>query len=269
MKVLITALGLTSYGFTVALANKGYEVPTRRGCQVSGDGTEISTIYSRQQTSAVPSNITVDVNFHIASTEADETLITDDIVAAQFDILHEVYSRHNITLVLNSTERVVDNLTGSAFLIKEGDSWVYHEEEHDAYLKNTRKGGYDALNLYFFSSYSPGATGYCQFPTVTAPGEDLFYSDSCQISAETMPGMPADRAFDDWNQGHIAVHETGHWFGLNHTFAGGCGATGDFVADTPAQGTEVYGCPADSDTCPDSPGLDPIHNFMGYTDDSW
>lgn len=266
--------GLTLSGLANAFATTAYEVPTRQGCQVSDDngddGTEKRAVYSRQQYAAVPSSMTVDVNFHLASTEADEAFITDEIAAAQFDVLRETYAKYNITLVLNSTERVVDNLTGSAFLVNEGSSgWVYHEEEHDAYLKSTRRGGYDALNLYFFSEYSPGATGYCQFPTATEEGEDAFYLDSCQISAETMPGIPADRAFDDWNQGHIAVHEAGHWFGLNHTFAGSCGATGDFVDDTPAQRSEVYGCPADSDTCPDSPGVDPIHNFMGYTDDSW
>lgn len=59
-------------------------------------------------------------------------------------------------------------------------------------------------------------------------------------------------------------------FGLNHTFVGGCtSATGDFVSDTPTQLTQIFGCPVGSDSCPDLPGLDPINNYMGYTDDSW
>jgi hypothetical protein len=74
--------------------------------------------HRRQQNVATPLSLTVDVNFHIASTEADVDLITEDIIAAQFDVLLESFARQNITLVLNSTERVVDNLIGSAFLIK-------------------------------------------------------------------------------------------------------------------------------------------------------
>ena len=215
----------------------------------------------------------MDVNFHIASTEEDKDLITDEIVGAQWNILHDSFAKYKIELVLNSTERLVDNRTGSAFLVYEGadKGWVYYEEERNEYLRSTRKGGYDALNLYFFSKYSPGATGYCNWPTIIAEGDDeTFGLDSCQISAMTMPGFTVEQGgFEDWNMGHIAVHETGHWFGLNHTFAGGCSQPGDFVDDTPAQGDQIFGCPTGSDSCPNNPGLDPIHNFMGYTDDNW
>ncbi|GJC95893.1 metalloprotease [Colletotrichum higginsianum] len=276
-------LGLASLGLASAVPGQQQQQqqqrpgPIRRGCQVPDDGVipdvaaQLAGKTARRQ--AYPSNFTVDVNFHLASTEAEADLITDAIVDAQWTVLHDAFARYDINLRLNSTERVVDNRTGSAFLVYEGPEagWVNYQAEYDAYLKATRRGGYDALNLYFFSSYSPGATGYCQFPTVIADPDSLtFYRDSCQLSAMTMPGFTVEQGgFEDWNLGHLAVHEAGHWFGLNHTFAGGCSDNpGDFVADTPAQRWEVYGCPADSDTCPDQPGLDPIHNFMGYTADS-
>ncbi|KAH9905191.1 hypothetical protein F4778DRAFT_697108 [Xylariomycetidae sp. FL2044] len=54
---------------------------------------------------------------------------------------------------------------------------------------------------------------------------------------------------------------------VNQTFAGGCGETGDFVADAPAT-LSVFDCPAFSDTCPDMEGTDLIHNSMSYTNDT-
>jgi len=49
-------------------------------------------------------------------------------------------------------------------------------------------------------------------------------------------------------------------------FANGC-SPGDYITDTPAEASPNDGCnPWEMrDTCPDDPGLDPIHNFMDYS----
>lgn len=270
--ILLSAAAAKVYASRAAVG------PWGTGCLVSSEdparsetGRLINGEPRRRQN--LPGNITVDVNFHIASTVEDENLITQEIVDAQWKVLHDTYAKHDIHLVLNSTQRVVDDLTGNFFLIYEGpeNGWVFYEEERNEYLKSTRLGGYDAMNLYFYSKYSPGASGYCQWPTAIAEGDDLTFGlDSCHMNANTMPGFPVDAGASEYaNLGHTTVHEAGHWFGLNHTFVGGCSEQGDFVADTPAQRTEIYDCPIGSDSCPDMPGLDPIHNFMGYNADNW
>jgi hypothetical protein len=128
-----------------------------------------------------------------------------------------------------------------------------------------QKGGPNTLNVYTATA-GPGLLGYAYLPDiVTKPGQA--YLDGIVINWESMPGASTSFA-GRYDLGQTLTHETGHWFDLEHTFFGACNAKGDFVDDTPAEGTATSGCPAGKDTCPKEPGLDPIHNFMDYSYDA-
>lgn len=77
---------------------------------------------------------------------------------------------------------------------------------------------------------------------------------------------------EGYEMGKTAVHEVGHWMGLLHTFQDETcvvGDHGDYVDDTKQEGVSTEGCPVGKDSCPGVEGVDPIHNFMDYSEDEW
>lgn len=136
--------------------------------------------------------------------------------------------------------------------------WASNNDDTNIALemkKKLRKGNYNALNMYFSNPWS-----FCTFPMSVQAGSDDFYRDGCSVTPDVVPGGSTQ----GWDQGKTASHEAGHWLFLYHTSENECSAPGDEVDDTPAEKERTNNlCPAGRDTCPQVPGLDPIHNHMG------
>jgi hypothetical protein len=132
--------------------------------------------------------------------------------------------------------------------------------EHE--MKHALKtGGDNVMNVYTTSG--GGYLGYAYLPEITDTAQA--YLDGIVIDWRTVPG--ASTAYAGlYDEGDTLVHEAGHWLNLEHTFFGQCNKTGDYVSDTPAEKSAAFGCQVGRDTCP-AAGLDPIHNYMDYSDD--
>ena len=121
--------------------------------------------------------------------------------------------------------------------------------------------------------------GFATFPWWLETQEFDPKLDGVVLDHESLPDA---RAWQ-FDLGYTAIHEVGHWLGLLHTFHGGganasdsrngCQDPGDEVADTPFEFGPNRGpgyrkeCPMSvRSVCPTG-GLNPIHNFMNYSDD--
>lgn len=122
------------------------------------------------------------------------------------------------------------------------------------------QGGPEALNVY---TADIPYLGWAYFPSIlTFPQYAVL--DGVVLHYGSLPGGN----LGIYSEGDTLPHEVGHWLALFHTFDGGCGTKGDFVDDTAAEQSPAFFCPVGRDSCVGKPGLDPITNFMDYTQDS-
>ncbi len=136
---------------------------------------------------------------------------------------------------------------------------VTPESETELEMKSAlRQGGPETLNIYL-ANIGEGLLGWAYLPEL-----EWQVNDGVVVLTESLPGGAAV----PYNEGDTVIHEVGHWLNLYHTFENGCMFPGDYVPDTPYEAEPAFGCPEGSDTCPDDAGIDPIHNFMDYTEDA-
>jgi hypothetical protein len=214
----------------------------------------------RGAVSALAAGGTINVVFHVVSNSSGKGAMSDATIAKQMKVLNDGFAGAETSAAAN---------TGFKFVLQQtkrytNNTWftgVDPEDPSTAVERDmkgrTRVGTASTLNVW--SVDLPGLFGFATFPNSYRSAPKM---DGVVIDYDTVPGGVTE----NFNLGKTLTHETGHWMGLFHTFQGGCDATNDGVADTPAQAKSSTGCPTGNDTCP-APGVDPIHNYMDYSYD--
>ena len=210
-----------------------------------------------------PGSVTIRTVFHSISDHqltAKEKKRAEAMIADQMTVLNEAFSGATAPDAADTPFRFALAEDDLNFVVDEDWYGVTPGKSERDMKQALHEGDSTTLNVYS-ANIGGNLLGWAYFPKDYNGGRDVI--DGVVILDESMPGGTAGK----YALGDTLTHEVGHWLMLHHTFNNGCSASGDYVADTPKEAFPQFDCPVGADSCT-APGLDPIHNFMDYTQDS-
>lgn len=229
----------------------------------AAEKTKISTRSSSSKSSLIPDCcVEVEVAFHIIEDRNGESnaakLWTQTAIEEEIGRVNEDFAP------LTPFEFKLLKITRT-----KNDAWSQMDDDDDDGIdlisKTLRVGGGDVLNVFVLDGLCRKKGGFAQYPYEHGwwP-QDTFSPKDRVFMCATNIGL--DWTGDTYHK--TTTHEIGHWLGLRHTFQGdSCDPDndGDYVDDTP-QHLRNGNCREEYDTCPNQPGVDPVDNFMNYSD---
>ena len=230
--------------------------------EVAADAARVTDFKTRRGASKGGALITITTYVHVIHNGA-EGRISGKTIRDQISVLNDAYAIYGFHFEMAPSVQANPNpdYTDNA-------AWFNNQDEA-GFKAALKEGSGDDLNLYI--NNGGGYLGYAYSPTVVGTQYELF--DGVVLAYGTLPNADQPGISDIpgfiYNLGDTGTHEVGHYLGLFHTFEGMCSAQNDGVADTPAEKSPDFYCTVGRNSCKDGrvAELDPIHNFMDYSDD--
>jgi hypothetical protein len=231
--------------------------------EIAADGARVADFKTRRSMSRVSTLTTITTYVHVIH-DGDEGRISEKTVRDQISVLNDAYAVEGFRFEMAPSVQGNPNpdYTDNA-------AWFKNQDEA-GFKAALKEGSGDDLNIYVNSG--GGYLGYGYYPTVVGTQYEVL--DGVVLAYGTLPNADQPGISDIpgfiYNLGDTGTHEVGHYLGLLHTFEGRCSANNDGVADTPAEKSPDFYCTVGRNSCKDGMkalALDPIHNFMDYSDD--
>ncbi len=194
----------------------------------------------------------INLVFHVLSGPSLEGSLSESVLTDQISVLNDAYRSAGLHFNIAEVRRYPDSpyFAGGCFPTTEQGIRMKSELAVDPAR---------FVTVYTCRLALPYIAGYATLPN-EFPEADPRHG--VVVDYSTVPGSTAPL-----DLGHTLAHELGHYFGLLHTFQGGCVEPGDGISDTPAEASPAFGCQIGRDSCAQA-GADPINNFMDYSDDA-
>ncbi|HZF65527.1 MAG TPA: zinc metalloprotease [Chitinophagaceae bacterium] len=240
---------------------------------------------------------TIPVVVHVIGTTTMQSLVSDEVIHSQIDVLNEDYQGRNADSVrippafkpLFGKSRLTFKLAGTSPLgeptngiVRVISNKTFDYNDFDS-AKQSSADGSDAwqplqyLNIWVVDFADSEILGVSVFPGDPRPFN--YHGFTCDYRAF---GRGAPHLFTEFNKGRTTTHEIGHFFNLIHIWGDDDGACfgSDFldnpdIDDTPNQANATKGNPDPfgvgiivTDICtPEAPGI-MYQNYMDFTDDA-